>query len=79
LEALPMAELIELILKQQDLIAQLFEEIERLKEVINQDSKTISKPSPSGLWNHLEKAKEQVEGEAKSRRTNWTSGENLVD
>jgi transposase len=74
LEALPSAALIERILKQQELIAQLFEEIERLKEIINQDSKTSSKPPSSDLLKRSEKAKEPTSGEEKKRKAGGQIG-----
>lgn len=59
LEAMPVATLVEMSLKQQEIIVRLFEEVERLKEILSQDSKTTSKPPSSDLLKRSEKANEQ--------------------
>lgn len=74
LEALPAAALIEMVLKQQELISRLFEEVERLKEIINQDSKTTSKPPSSDLPKRSEKGKEQVIPDEKKRKAGGQPG-----
>ena len=64
LEAMPVGRRVEMSLKQQEMIVRLFEEVERLKEILNQDSKTTSKPPSSDLLQRSEQAKEQPQGEA---------------
>ena len=74
LEALPVGRLVEMSLKQQEMIVGLFEEVERLKEILNQDSKTTSKPPSSDLLKRSEQAKEQPQGEAGKRKAGGQAG-----
>jgi transposase len=70
LELMPVSALVEIILKQQEMIQKLFEEVERLKEIIGQDSNTTSKPPSSDLHKRSEKARPEessASGEAKRK------------
>jgi transposase len=57
LESMPASTLVEIILKQQEMIQMLFEEVSRLKEIISQDSRTTSKPPSSDIHKRSEKVK----------------------
>jgi transposase len=61
-------------LKQQELISQLFDEVVRLKEIINQDSKTTSKPPSSDLVKRSEKGQEQSTAKEKKRKAGGQLG-----
>jgi transposase len=75
LEALPVSSLVELVMKQQELTEQLFKEIERLKGIISQDSKTSSKPPSSDLHQRSEKAAESPsQGEEGKRKAGGQPG-----
>ena len=50
------------------MIVGLFEDVERLKEILNQDSKTTSKPPSSDLLQRSEQAKVLPEGEKVKRK-----------
>lgn len=67
LKQLPASTLVEMLLKQQEFNIKLFEEIERLKEIIQQDSKTTSKPPSSDLIKRSEQPEEQSSGEGKRK------------
>ena len=54
----PVSTLVDMILKQQEMIQQLFEEVDRLKQIINRDSHTSSKPPSSDLLKRSEKPTE---------------------
>jgi transposase len=59
--------LVDIILRQQEAIQQLFEEIERLKAIVNRSSRDSSKPPSSDLLKKSETAKEQVPEKGKRK------------
>ncbi|ELS32966.1 transposase IS66 [Pseudanabaena biceps PCC 7429] len=68
LENMPVGELVEVIVRQQEWAQQIYEEIERLKAVNNRSSKDSSKPPSSDLIKRSEKideSKEEEEGKKK--------------
>ncbi|WP_424097492.1 DUF6444 domain-containing protein [Moorena producens] len=68
----------DLVLQQQQVIEQLIGEVERLKSLLNKDSKTSSKPPSSDLIRRsTEKTVEGIRfAETKTRRTTGTQREN---
>ncbi len=56
--------LVELVLHQQEVISQLVEEIDRLKEIVASDSQTSSKPPSSDMHKRSEKSKEPADQES---------------
>jgi transposase len=77
LERRPAGELVEIILKQQEMIQRLFEEVERLRQIINGDSRTSSKPPSGDLIKRSEKEKPvepEKEGEEKRRKAGGQPG-----
>jgi transposase len=77
LEGRPAGELVEIILKQQEMIQRLFEEVERLRQIINGDSRTSSKPPSGDLIKRSEKEKPveaEKEGEEKRRKAGGQPG-----
>jgi len=68
LTEMPVSTLVEIILKQQEMIQQLFEEVERLKQIINRDSQTSSKPPSSDLVKRSEKPPDETEDSAAGKR-----------
>jgi transposase len=56
--------LVELVLRQQEVISQLVEEIDRLKGIVGSDSQTSSKPPSSDIHKRSEKSKEPAAPEA---------------
>jgi transposase len=67
LEKLPASTMVDIILRQQESIQKLFEEIERLKAIINRDSSNSSKPPSSDLLKRTEKKPpKQEEGKRKA-------------
>jgi transposase len=67
LEKMAPSDLVDIILRQQEAIQQLFEEIERLKAILNRTSRDSSKPPSSDLLKKSEKAKEQSPEEGKRK------------
>jgi transposase len=67
LENMPVAELVGIIMRQQEWAQQIHEEIERLKAVNNRSSKDSSKPPSSDLLKRSEKASEKSEEEGKKK------------
>jgi transposase len=67
LEKMAPSVLVDITLRQQEAIQQLFEEIERLKAIINRDSRDSSKPPSSDLLKKSEKAKEPLPEERKRK------------
>jgi transposase len=61
LENMPVGELVEVIVRQQEWAQQIYEEIERLKAVNNRSSKDSSKPPSSDLLKRSEKIVEEME------------------
>jgi transposase len=74
LTAMPVSTLVDLILKQQEMIQQLFEEVERLKQIINRDSQTSSKPPSSDLLKRSEKPPEPIAGAEGKRKPGGQPG-----
>lgn len=66
LEKLPASTMVDIVLRQQESIQKLFEEIERLKAVINRDSSNSSKPPSSDLLQRTEKKPPEQEGKRKA-------------
>lgn len=66
LEKMPVGELVEVIVRQQEWAQQIYEEIERLKAVNNRSSKDSSKPPSSDLLKRSEKIVEEEEGKKKA-------------
>jgi transposase len=58
--------LVELVLRQQEVISQLVEEIDRLKVIVGSDSQTSSKPPSSDIHKRSEKSKEPAEPETEA-------------
>jgi hypothetical protein len=82
LEGRPAEELVEIILKQQEMIQRLFEEVERLRQIINGDSRTLSKPPSGDLIKRSEKEKPvepEKEGEEKREGNRVMKGERGKD
>jgi transposase len=67
LEQMTVTALVDIILQQQEAIQYLFEEIERLKLIINKDSRNSSKPPSGDLIKRSEKAKIDPEEENKKK------------
>lgn len=68
LEGKPAGELVEIILSQQEIIQKLFEEVERLKQIINRDSETSSKPPLGDILKRSEKEKKCRAGKGRGER-----------
>ncbi|MGF1514336.1 MAG: hypothetical protein ACFB5Z_11660, partial [Elainellaceae cyanobacterium] len=62
LEQAPRSVLVAIIVRQQELIEQLAQEVERLKGIIDSDSQSSSKPPSSDLVRRSEKPKPAAEG-----------------
>ncbi|MGF1600982.1 MAG: IS66 family transposase [Thermosynechococcaceae cyanobacterium] len=60
--------LVELVLRQQEVMVQLVDEIERLKSLLSSDSTTSSKPPSNDIHKRSEKAKESSNSEASNVR-----------
>jgi transposase len=67
LEQMTPSLLVDIVLRQQEAIQQLFEEIERLKAIINRDSSDSSKPPSSDFLKKSEKAKVEPLDEGKRK------------
>jgi transposase len=67
-------ELVELVLQQQTVLEQLVTEVERLKGLIEKDSKTSSKPPSSDLIKRSEKAKEKPPSNSSKRKPGGQPG-----
>jgi transposase len=65
LEKLPPAQLVEIVLRLQELILKQGETIERLKILVEKDSTTSSKPSSTDIIKKSEKPKEQEKKEGR--------------
>jgi transposase len=72
LEQMTVPALVDIILQQQEAIQYLFEEIERLKLIINKDSRNSSKPPSGDLIKRSEKAKIDPE-RREQKETRWTT------
>ncbi|NJR70104.1 MAG: IS66 family transposase [Synechococcales cyanobacterium CRU_2_2] len=70
----PVSSLVDIVLKQQEMIEQLFEEVERLKQIINRDSRTSSKPPSSDLVKRSEKPSEPEPGCSQKRKAGGQPG-----
>ncbi len=64
----------EIVLQQQAVLEELVAEVERLKEIIEKDSQTSSKPPSSNLIRHSEKVKEKAESEPSKRKPGGQPG-----
>jgi transposase len=74
LENMPVEELVEVIVQQQEWAQQIYEEIERLKAVINRNSKDSSKPPSSDLLKRSEKKVEEIEEEESKKKAGGQLG-----
>ena len=74
LENMPVAELVQVIMRQQEWAAKVYEEIERLKSINNRSSKDSSKPPSSDLLKKSEKVAEEVEVEEGKRKAGGQQG-----
>jgi transposase len=68
LEKMTPSLLVEIILRQQEATQQLFEEVARLKAIINRNSSDSSKPPSSDFLKKSEKAKVEPLDEGKRKR-----------
>jgi transposase len=74
LENMPVGELVEVIVRQQEWAQQIYEEIERLKAVNNRSSKDSSKPPSSDLLKRSEKKAEEIEEEEGKKKAGGQFG-----
>lgn len=70
----PVSSLVDIVLKQQEMIQQLFGEVERLEEIINRDSRTSSKPPSSDLLKRSEKPSEPEVDASEKRKAGGQLG-----